>query len=153
MTSQLLKTLLRKSSEKITTNVLSKMPIALFCEDGKRNGYDGDEIEGFPMKSCNKFFQTPSDVGFCITKNLDVNNLIRAQYLDQYSDFMEIKKQGQGIQALRGTYSSESTDILMTNIFNDDQSLSYLNVSYVLKLVNDRNGQNQFRPKPKFRPS
>ena len=114
-----------------TTNVFSKMPLAVFCEDGKRNGYKGDDVDGFPMKFCNKFFQTPSDVGFCMTKNLDINNIIRAEYLDEFSDFMAIEKQGQGIQALRGTYSSESTDILMTNIFNDDQSLSYRNVSYV----------------------
>ena len=107
----------------------SLMPFTLFCENGRGDGFEGDEIEGFPMKFCNQFFQTPSDVGFCMTKNVEINNLIQTENLNQYSNFIEVKKQDSELSGFIGTYSAESTGILLTNVFSDDLSTSYRYVS------------------------
>ena len=64
-----------------------------------------------------------------MTKNIDVNNLIQTENLNQYSDFIEAEKQGAERSGFIGTYSAESTDILLTNVFSDDSSTTYRYVS------------------------
>ena len=72
----------------------SSLAFPLFCESRKSLGYEGDDIDEFQTKLCNQFFQIPTDVGFCMTKNLDIKNLIKqSDMLEEYSDFMEIKEQ------------------------------------------------------------
>ena len=63
----------------------------IFCMD-KLKGYDGDDI-GVGTKICNDFFPTPSDSGICLTKNLDIKNILHAN--DQYHSIFESKLQKQ----------------------------------------------------------
>ena len=107
-----------------STDEIASNPFSLFCETGRFQGYTGDQVGEFPMKFCNKFFPTPTDVGFCMTKDVAANNIIKQMDTSEYSDFMEVKEQNLETSSLEGTYSAESTDILMTNTFDDGASLN-----------------------------
>ena len=108
------------------TNGYSPLPFSIFCEDEKDKGFEGDSLPSFTTKFCNQFYPTPTDVGFCMTKNIDMESLIKP--LDGYYTFMEVDKQSLDTSTFVGTYNAESTDVLMTNVFDGLAHISFADV-------------------------
>ena len=107
----------------------SSFPVSLFCENVKDEGFKGDIVKGMTLKFCNQFYQTPTDVGFCMTKNTNVKALVKMDNMNDYNEFMEMDKRNFMSLPLDGTYSAESTDILMTSVFDNDEQEPFLRVS------------------------
>ena len=55
-------------------NQIAPVAMPIFCYE-KYIGFLGDDI-GMSAKVCNDFFPTPSDIGICLTRNLDINEII-----------------------------------------------------------------------------
>ena len=68
---------------------ISPTTLPIFCQRYDE-GYTGDDV-GLSEKVCNDFHITPTDVGMCLTKNLDIKNILR-QFND-YEDLFEPKEQ------------------------------------------------------------
>ena len=73
------------------TNQLVPNPLVLFCKDKKYQRFSGEQIDGFSNEFCDGFFPTPTDVGFCMTKNMDIRKILNKNPL--YWNFMEADKQ------------------------------------------------------------
>ena len=63
--------------------MISPMSMAIFCHR-KSTGLEGDEI-GQSVKYCNDFFPTPTDKGICMSKHLNINEILK---IDQRSDIL-----------------------------------------------------------------
>ena len=70
-----------------TSPVINPLPMIIYCYR-KDTGFSGDEI-GLSSKMCNDFFQTTTDSGICLTKNLDVKSIFKPSILDGYETLFE----------------------------------------------------------------
>ena len=52
--------------------------LILFCYD-RVNGLQGDDI-GMSGKLCNDFYPTPTDMGMCLTRNLNIKDILHANH-------------------------------------------------------------------------
>ena len=57
-----------------------------FCLE-RMNGFEGDSIPGMKAKICNDFFLTPTDQGMCLTKNIDIKEILHKN--EDYDSFFE----------------------------------------------------------------
>ena len=68
-------------------NYKSPFPLVLYCKNRTEHGFSGIDIEGHSTKFCNSFYPTPTDIGMCMSQNLNVGNIL---HLGQdRSKFME----------------------------------------------------------------
>ena len=92
-------------------------PMIIYCQDRLDQNFYGDDIGGFSAKFCNDFYPTPTDVGMCMTKNVDIKEL-----LQQDNDlFTYTNAENQKAKTLmgNGNRNAESTYVLLTDIFED----------------------------------
>ena len=68
---------------------IAPSPLVVLCYNN-RLGFVGDEI-GSTEKLCNDFFPTPSDSGICLTKNLDIREILSTK--KEYNNLFESKLQ------------------------------------------------------------
>ena len=75
------------------------MALAIFCH---RNdiGFMGDHF-GIKQKLCNDFFPTPSDTGICLTKNLDIKDILKPK--EEYDGLFEPHLQKALMKIIGGT--------------------------------------------------
>ena len=59
---------------KILEHTTAPKFLVLFCHNPVK-GYFGDNA-GLSLKFCNDFFPTPTDVGICLTRNMDIKNIL-----------------------------------------------------------------------------
>ena len=100
--------------------------MVLFCKDRQNQNYSGFQIPGFDTNFCNDFFPSPTDVGMCMTKNLNINEV--THFDDDYIGYMSTTKQKPNIDMDRSNRNAESKYVLLTDVFevNDDSiSLPY----------------------------
>ena len=92
----------------------TKVPwfMTLFCHQ-KDLGFTGEDI-GIREKVCNSFFPMPTDNGMCLTKNIDTNDILKADYLEGYEDYLELNKQESAPFIERGTKWGEISFVLLT---------------------------------------
>ena len=93
---------------------IAPMSMSLFC---KRNdiGYHGDNIN-LSEKVCNDFFPAPTDVGICLTRNMDIKEVL---HKEKYFDIQfEAEKQpkNQNMEAM--SFWSTTTLIIFTDSLN-----------------------------------
>ena len=81
--------------------------IPLFCHN-KRVGFHGENI-GFSSKVCDDFYPSPTDIGMCLTKNLELNKVVIND--PDYNEFLEYDSERQVDAIEGGTLWSESTFI------------------------------------------
>ena len=95
------------SNIKQPNKTTSPISIPLFCHN-KRVGFHGENI-GFTSKVCDDFYPGPTDIGMCLTKNLELNKIV----LDDpnYNEFLEFDSDRQVDAIEGGTLWSESTFI------------------------------------------
>ena len=79
--------------------------------------FTGDDI-GLAANVCNAFFPTPTDVGLCLTKDLDIKTIVKSNDLFDYLLEPEIQSRPPGLKIEGGTYWTESTLILYTEAGN-----------------------------------
>ena len=95
--------------------VLAPAPMMIYCKDQKTQDFMGEMIPGFSAKFCADFHPTPSDVGMCLTKNTNIEELFK--YQEDYSNYFganyrNVRKFG------KGNRNSESVFILQTDLFD-----------------------------------
>ena len=87
----------------------------IICSSSKL--FTGDDI-GLAANVCNAFFPTPTDVGLCLTKDLDIKTIAKSNDLFDFILEPEIQSRPQGSKIEGGTYWTESTLILYTEAGN-----------------------------------
>ena len=105
--------------KKNPSNVLSPMPMGLFCKDKLNERLEGEIIDGFSKCFCTAFHPVQNDVGFCTTKGFDVKSVMK--YHPDYWNFMEAEKHSVTSMKEDGNRNAENTLYILTNIFEDRQ--------------------------------
>ena len=84
----------------------------IFCH---RNdiGFMGDDF-GIEGKLCNDFFPTPSDSGICLTKNLDIKDILKTKKV--YDGLFEQDRQKPSMKIVSGTEWGEISLILIPSL-------------------------------------
>ena len=96
------------------SNRISPNPLPIFCRNEKDEEFLGDKLSS--MNFCNDFFLAPSHVGICMSKNLDVKEIV---HLDKdYYSFLESEKQSSKLKVRKNDYWSISTFII--NVLKSD---------------------------------
>ena len=109
--SNLTKKLFPDQQVKYIANKIAPSSTIVFCHQ-KDHGYEGDDI-GFDAKVCNSFFHTPSDVGMVLTKNLNINSLLKED--QNYETLFDASEQKYGDYIEGGTLWSKTTLVIDTN--------------------------------------
>ena len=106
-------------------------PMVIFCKNRKDGDFKGEMIDGFSTKFCNDFFPTPTDVGICMTENIDIRNIVRLD--NDFSNFMEVGKRMSAAKIGAGNRNAENTFILLTDTFekSDITQTSPVNFKYL----------------------
>ena len=100
-------------SEKVKnlSTLVSPKSLPILCHR-KDEGFTGDEI-GMSAKLCNGFFPTPTDVGICFSKNLNINKVVWPKV--QFNYIFDADEQFQEENIHGGTLWNESTKIINTD--------------------------------------
>ena len=81
----------------------SPVPFSILCErklDGKNKGFVGEHV-GWPEPSCDGFFPTPTDQGFCMTENFNIQEVMHNGY-EIYDELMEPSLQSKESSKIEG---------------------------------------------------
>ena len=84
--------------------------LILFCYQ-RSKGFIGDDL-GMYAKACNNFFPTPTDQGICLTRNLDINEVIHSD--KNYESLFESNLQSSNEYLKEGTYGSKNILVAFT---------------------------------------
>ena len=85
-------------------NNFAPFPFILHCYQ-RSMGFEGDDI-GMYAKVCKDFFPTPTDKGICLTKNMDIKDIIHIN--EEYKTLFEPDLQSSGKSVNIGTEESEN---------------------------------------------
>ena len=99
-------------------NHLSSFSMIIFCKRRRDQEFIGLDVEGMTSKYCDEYFPSPTNVGMCMTKNIDMKQI--AHFNDDYSDFFEVEQRFGNDTIEGGNRNAESTTVLMTDIFEDN---------------------------------
>ena len=103
------------------TQAMASTSTIVFCHQ-KRPGYEGDAFGQF-AKTCSSFFHTPSDAGMVLTKNLDIQMVIKED--SDYKNVFEAFERSPTEFIKGGTLWSETTLVIDT-----DSGFNLLGQSY-----------------------
>ena len=112
---ELAEKLFGKNRIKGLKHMTTPFPLPFICYNEKE-GFVGDDL-GMFAKACNEFFPTPTDQGICLTKNLDIKEVIKSEKTLDYlfdSHLQDSKK-----SAKEGTLATQSTLIFFTGNVKD----------------------------------
>ena len=59
----------------LVSNLPTPIPFGLFCRNLKNQEFSGEFFAGFHTKFCNNLKPTPTDVGICLTSNLNIKDM------------------------------------------------------------------------------
>ena len=90
------------------------IPMAIFCHR-KDKGFLGDNI-GMHANVCNDFFPTPTDAGICLSRNLDIKEIMHPN--DQFETMSESNLQQKTENIEGGFLWSETTLVIFTDAEN-----------------------------------
>ena len=91
------------------------MAMAIFCHR-KDRGFLGDDI-GMHANVCNEFFPIPTDVGICLSRNLDIKEIMHPN--DQFFETISESNLQQKTENIEGGYLwSETTLVIFTDAEN-----------------------------------
>ena len=82
-----------KNKIKDLEHSIAPMSMPIYCEK-KETGFIGDNL-GMSEKFCDEFFSTPSDNGICLTKDLNINEIMYPN--DQYEQLLETNLRNKAI--------------------------------------------------------
>ena len=104
-------------------HTIAPFSLILFCYQ-RSKGFVGDDI-GIYAKACNKFFPTPTDQGICLTRNMDIKELIHVD--KNYDSLFESNQQSSNEHIEDGTYGSNNILVVYTGASNDVKSIEQTN--------------------------
>ena len=84
--------------------------LVLFCYQ-RSKGFVGDDL-GMYAKACNNFFPTPTDQGICLTRNMDIKEVIHTD--KNYDSLFESNIQSSNEYLKEGTYGSKNILVAFT---------------------------------------
>ena len=84
-----------------------------FCHIAEK-GYIGDYI-GLSSPVCNDFFPTPTDFGICLTRNIDLNDIMNVKNI--YENFFELHKIVRDVES--SAKWSENTFVIFIDSLNE----------------------------------
>lgn len=67
---------------------ISPTPLPIYCHRNDK-GFLGDDL-GLSEKFCNDFFVSPTDMGMCLTKNLNLDQVMKVN--NEFEPFFESKE-------------------------------------------------------------
>ena len=92
------------------SNVKSPNPFVVFCRNHIDQDPIGDSLPGFSTKFCNEFFPAPTHTGICITKNLDIKEILHLE--EEYNGFFEVEKQSSKLSVGKDNYWAQTTVVI-----------------------------------------
>ena len=108
------------------SNLRSPNPLVIFCRNSRDQVPMGDSLPGLSTKFCNDFFPSPTHTGTCITKNLDVEEIIHLE--EEYKAFFEAEEQTSNLTVGKENYWAISTFII--NALKTDPTKVYFVLSF-----------------------
>ena len=99
------------------TDLITSFPLLIFCNDIRDQKFLGDEINGFSVEFCNKFYPSPTDVGVCFSRNLDTKEVLVLG--EDYKPFMGIKDFESDTSLEKSSFWAQSTYVLNAAAFNE----------------------------------
>ena len=90
------------------SSLISPNPLPIFCRNEKNEEFHGDTLSS--MRFCNDFFLTPTHVGICMSKNVNVSEIVQID--DNYYHFLEAKEQSSKLKVRKSNYWAVSTFII-----------------------------------------
>ena len=100
------------------SNIISPFSMTLFCKNRRDQDFAGIGIDGISSRFCDEYYPSPTDVGFCMTKNMDLREIMHVK--EVHSDFLNIRERSGNSTIQGGNRNAERTIVLVTDIFNDD---------------------------------
>ena len=92
------------------SNLIAPMSQILFCQN-RKEGFAGDDI-GMKGKMCDEFFPTPTDQGICMTKNMDIKEIVHNNKL--FDPIFEADKQNAATNIEGGSLWGETSLVLFS---------------------------------------
>ena len=92
-------------------------PMILYCKDKKNGNFNGYRVDGFSTKFCDEFYPTPTEVGMCLTKNLNLGEIIKLD--DDYLAYTKSNERKFNIPMGRGNRNAEMAFVLQADIYED----------------------------------
>ena len=101
--------------DKIKTDLehlVAPMSMPVFCHR-KDKGFVGEDV-GISAKLCNNFFPSPTDIGICLTKNLDIKKIMNTN--QNFEPLFESDKRQPNQNIEGGTFWGEVTFVFYRSI-------------------------------------
>ena len=114
---------IKKNLSKIT----APNPLIIFCRHYKDQEFTGNEVAGFSTKFCQDFFPAPTHAGICVTKDLDVKEIINGPD-DDYNNFLESEKQSSKLKVGKSNYWAVSTFVINALRMDPKKVLKFLSL-------------------------
>ena len=97
--------------KKNLSKIIAPNPVIIFCRNYKDQEFTGNVVAGFFTKFCQDFFPAPTHTGICLTKDLDVKEIINGPD-DDYKNFLESEKQTSKLKIEKSNYWAVNTFVL-----------------------------------------
>ena len=94
--------------------------MTLFCHK-MDEGFTGEDV-GIREKVCNEFFPAPTDKGMCLTKNMQIKEIVNVQ--DPYIDLFEPYFQTSAKNIESGTRWGELTFVLLAAMDRENEAIN-----------------------------
>ena len=107
---ELAKKLFGKDSTGNLNHEFAPFFLTLFCYQQSK-GFEGDDL-GMKAKVCNNFFPIPTDQGICLTKNLNIKEIMNIN--EEYDQLFEPDEQKSDEIIKGGTYGSTNILVFFT---------------------------------------
>ena len=98
------------------TDLTVSFPLIIFCNNIRDQDFLGDAINGFSMKFCNQFSPAPTDVGMCLSKNMNVKEILSVG--KDYETYMNTEYFDSDSSLKMGSFWARSTYVLNAAAFN-----------------------------------
>lgn len=103
------------------TNHKSPAPFILFCKNRRDQEFSGLSVNGMSARFCDSFYPSQTDVGICMTQNLNLGNLIDLH--KSYDNFMESELQDGSSQMDGENAMAENIFVLQSDILSKESYL------------------------------
>ncbi len=107
---------------------IASMALPIYCKTRRNQNWQGDDI-GLDYNFCSDFHMTPTDVGVCMTKNLQLSSILN--FPTKFSDIFRPEPEAEPVKVQGGTYWGEASFVLDTKVSlqgmfpREDFKLSY----------------------------
>ena len=113
------------------SSLIAPNPLPIFCRNEWNEEFHGDSISDSSMKFCNDFYLAPTHTGICMSKNLDLKEIMKLD--DSYNDFFEVENQSSKLKVEKNNYWAVSSFVI--NAMKSDLKQVCVLVLYLLLMA------------------